>query len=104
MLLPESAAAGVRKIVLATNIAETSLTIEDVVYVVDCGRHKERRYDPGRWVVVVGLGVVVVWEGGQGRMLCSALRENHRSWQHAFRQDAVPLRLCNGWHLTVRGT
>jgi ATP-dependent RNA helicase DHX29 len=38
----------VRKIVLATNIAETSLTIEDVVFVVDCGRHKERRYDPGR--------------------------------------------------------
>jgi ATP-dependent RNA helicase DHX29 len=38
----------VRKVVLATNIAETSLTIEDVVYVVDCGRHKERRYDPGR--------------------------------------------------------
>ncbi len=36
--------AGTRKIVLATNIAETSLTIEDVVYVVDTGRHKERRY------------------------------------------------------------
>ncbi len=48
--------AGVRKIVLATNIAETSLTIEDVVYVVDCGRHKERRYDPGRCVGGRGPG------------------------------------------------
>ncbi|KAL6770572.1 hypothetical protein ACKKBF_B31790 [Auxenochlorella protothecoides x Auxenochlorella symbiontica] len=36
---------GTRKIVLATNIAETSVTIEDVVHVVDCGRLNERRYD-----------------------------------------------------------
>lgn len=38
--------AGTRKIVLSTNIAETSVTLEDVVVVIDSGRHKERRFDP----------------------------------------------------------
>lgn len=37
---------GVRKIVLSTNIAETAVTIEDVVYVIDSGRMKEKSYDP----------------------------------------------------------
>ncbi|XP_069815352.1 ATP-dependent RNA helicase DHX30 isoform X2 [Dendropsophus ebraccatus] len=36
---------GIRKIVLATNIAETSVTIDDIVHVVDSGMHKEQRYD-----------------------------------------------------------
>ncbi|CAL8280233.1 unnamed protein product [Lota lota] len=37
---------GKRKIVLATNIAETSITIDDIVHVVDVGTQKEQNYDP----------------------------------------------------------
>jgi ATP-dependent helicase HrpB len=34
-----------RKVILATNIAETSLTVEGVTDVIDTGRHKVLRYD-----------------------------------------------------------
>ena len=36
---------GCRKIILATNIAETSVTIPEVQFVVDTGRHREKQYD-----------------------------------------------------------
>jgi ATP-dependent helicase HrpB len=38
---------GRRKIVLATNIAETSLTIEGIAVVIDSGLERQARFDPG---------------------------------------------------------
>jgi len=42
----QATAKGKRKIVLATNIAESSLTIEGIRIVVDCGLEKQLNYNP----------------------------------------------------------
>ncbi|KYF38974.1 DEAD/DEAH box helicase domain-containing protein [Toxoplasma gondii ARI] len=39
---------GLRKVVISTNIAETSITIPDVSYVIDSGLHKQMEYDSYR--------------------------------------------------------
>ncbi|KAK6599866.1 helicase associated domain-containing protein [Botrytis cinerea] len=49
---------GCRKIILATNVAETSITIDDIQYVVDTGKHKEENFHqmlriwslPSKWI------------------------------------------------------
>ncbi len=49
---------GVRKFVLSTNMAETSVTIADIKYVVDCGMHKTKEADATTGVEALKLAPV----------------------------------------------
>ncbi|QDS76929.1 hypothetical protein FKW77_004553 [Venturia effusa] len=46
----QSVPPGCRKIILSTNIAETSVTIPDIQHVVDTGKLREKRYDQVRGI------------------------------------------------------
>jgi hypothetical protein len=41
----ERSASGARKVVVSTNVAETSLTVDGIAYVVDCGFGKLKQYN-----------------------------------------------------------
>ncbi|RMZ85547.1 hypothetical protein DV737_g554, partial [Chaetothyriales sp. CBS 132003] len=58
---------GLRKVICATNVAETSVTIPDVVAVIDTGRVKETTYD-------VGSSMVRLQEGWASRAACKQRR------------------------------
>ncbi|KAI9677684.1 MAG: putative ATP-dependent RNA helicase DHR1 [Caeruleum heppii] len=52
----EATPSGCRMVVLATNVAETSLTIPGIRYVFDCGRAKERHFDDATGVQGFEIG------------------------------------------------
>lgn len=52
----ESAELGTRKCIVSTNIAETSLTVDGIKYVIDCGYNKLKVYNP-RCVLSIIIGV-----------------------------------------------
>ncbi|KAG6911959.1 hypothetical protein DXG01_000207 [Tephrocybe rancida] len=69
---------GVRRIILATNIAETSITIPDVVYVVDTAKVKEQRYDPERHM----SSLVSAWVGSSNLNQRAGRAGRHRPGEY----------------------
>ncbi|KAF0286786.1 putative ATP-dependent RNA helicase DHX57 [Amphibalanus amphitrite] len=88
---------GVRKIVISTNLAETSITIDDCVFVVDCGKMKEKMFDPQRRME----SLETVWvsranadqrKGRAGRVMpgvCFHLYTSYR-YRHHIRSQPIP--------------
>ena len=81
-----------QKVVLATNIAETSLTIEGVDIVVDSGLAREPRFDPatgmtGLHTVKISNASSVQRMGRAGRLKAGKC---YRLWSAAQQQQLVP--------------
>lgn len=74
----EPTAPGQRRIILATNIAETSVTIPNVVYVVDVGRVKESRYDTTKKI----KSLVSAWVGQSNINQRSGRAGRHREGEY----------------------
>ncbi|KAG2566262.1 hypothetical protein PVAP13_7NG205600 [Panicum virgatum] len=86
-----------RKVIVATDIAETSITIDDVIYVVDTGKHKQNRFNPRKKM----SSIVEDWisranakqrRGRAGRVkpgLCFCLYTRHR-FENIMRPFQVP--------------
>jgi len=64
-----------RRVVLATNVAETSLTIPGIVYVVDSGLARISRYNPNRQVQRLQVEQISQASSRQRRGRCGRVRE-----------------------------
>ncbi|XP_054656138.1 putative ATP-dependent RNA helicase DHX57 isoform X1 [Dunckerocampus dactyliophorus] len=87
---------GITKIIISTNIAETSVTIDDVVCVIDSGKMKEKRYDASKSIESleeswVSRANALQRKGRAGRVgpgLCF-----HLFTSHCFHHHLVPQQL-----------
>lgn len=86
------AAPGTRKIVLATNIAETSLTIEGVAVVIDSGLARHAAFDPGTGMGRLVLGTISAASAEQRRGRAGRLGPGTciRLWTEAEHRALLP--------------
>lgn len=87
-------ASGRRKVVLATSIAETSLTIEGVCVVVDSGRMRIPRFDPGSGMTRLATVTVTRDSADQrrGRASRTAPGVCYRMWTRHEDRGLIPAR------------
>ena len=87
---------GVRKIVMSTNIAETSVTVPDVVYVVDSGKQKLSGYNPEKRMQTLDEGWISQASSKQrrgraGRVQPGVAFRLYTTMQHSqMREHEVP--------------
>lgn len=66
---------GQRRVILATNVAETSLTLPGIVYVVDTGVARLSRYDPRTGTTRLSLEAISQASAEQRKGRCGRVRE-----------------------------
>jgi len=88
---------GARKVVLATNIAETSLTIDNIIYVIDPGFSKQNSYNARTGmesliVVPVSKASANQRAGRAGRVAAGKCFRLYTAWayQHELEENPVP--------------
>ena len=91
-LLPEQSARGERKVVIATNVAETSLTIEGIDVVVDSGLVREPVFDPATGMTRLQTGKVSKASSIQRMGRAGRLRPGrcYRLWSASQQEQLAP--------------
>jgi len=86
----------VTKIVLATNIAETSITLTDIVYIIDCGFHKVQMYDPFKHMDSLNMAWIskanaIQRKGRAGRVASGLCFHLYSSYFHTHKLQEHPV-------------